>query len=151
MDSYFSRKEYDVKAVCIRNKREMVLELQKALTNLRTAKLELESARCWGVVDIVGGGIFVTMIKRIKMERALDNIRMAMRRLQKFRRENDNTDYVHQNFFRMGEFASSSDYLLDNPITDIYVQTKINNLRKRVDEAIVSMEYLMKEAEVAVS
>lgn len=122
--------------------------MRKVLNNLRAARNDLDSARGWGIVDIVGGGIFVTMIKQSKMEEAIEHLRMAMRHLQGFRRENDFTDYVHQDFLRLGEFVTSSDYLLDNPITDIYVQTRINSLRKRVEEAIVSMEFLLAEAGV---
>jgi len=139
------RKGVPMKAVGIRNKREFTIELRKALNDLKTAKAELECARRWGIVDICGGGILVTMLKQSKMEDAVGHIRMAMRHLQKFRRENDLTDYVHQDFLQLGEFAASSDYLLDNPISDIYVQAKINSLRIRVTEAIISMEFLMGE------
>lgn len=138
-----------MKAVCIKNQREFQITARKALNNLKACKTNLDSARAWGVVDILGGGIFVTMIKQNKMEEAIGHLQMAMRHLQYFRRENDLTDYVHQDFLRLGEFATSSDYLLDNPITDIYVQTRINGLRKRVEEAIFSMEFLLTEAEVS--
>ena len=141
-------KEFGVKAVCIKNQKEYQITIRKALNNLRACKLNLDSARAWGIVDICGGGIFVTMMKQTKLEEAINLLRTAMRHLQSFRRENDHTDYVHQDFLRLGEFAISADYLLDNPITDIYVQSRINDLRKRVDEAIISMEYLLEEARV---
>lgn len=139
-----------MKAVCIKNQREFQITVRKALNSLRACKANLDSAMAWGIVDIVGGGIFVTMIKQTKMEEATKQLQMAMRHLQYFRRENDHTDYVHQDFLRLGEFAISSDYLLDNPITDIYVQRRINSLRKRVEEAIESMEFLLAKAEVPV-
>lgn len=139
-----------MKAVCIKNQREFQITVRKALNSLKACKTSLDSARAWGIVDICGGGIFVTMIKQNKMEEAIGHLRMAMRHLQYFRRENDLTDYVHQDFLRLGEFATSSDYLLDNIVTDIYVQSRINGLRKRVEEAIFSMEFLLEEAEVPV-
>lgn len=135
-----------MKAVCIKDQKEFQITVRKALNSLRACKTNLDSARAWGIVDILGGGIFVTMIKQNKMEEAVKHLQMAMRYLQYFRRENDRTDYVHQDFLRLGEFATSSDYLLDNPITDIYVQNRINGLRKRVKEAIFSMEFLLAEA-----
>ena len=135
-----------MKALCIRDQKEFVIAMRKALNNLKAAKADLDCARGWGIVDIVGGGIFVTMIKQTKMEEAMKHLQSSMRYLQRYRRDNDSTDYVHQDFLHLGEFVTSADYLLDNPITDIYVQTKINSLRKRVAEAIVSMEFLLEEA-----
>ena len=137
-----------MKALCIRNRKEFVIDMRKALNNLKAAKADLDCARGWGVVDIVGGGLFVTMIKQTKMEEAKEHLQTAMRYLQKYRRDKDFTDYVHQDFLRMGEFATYTDFILDNPITDIYVQSRINSLRKRVGEAIVNMEFLLDEAGV---
>ena len=88
------------------------------------------------------------MIKQTKMEEAKEHLQTSMRYLQKYRRDKDFTDYVHQDFLRMGEFATYTDFILDNPITDIYVQSRINSLRKRVGEAIVNMEFLLDEAGV---
>lgn len=88
----------------------------------------------------------MTMLKQTKMEEATEHLKTSMRYLQSYRRDNDSTDYVHQDYLRLGEFATSADYLLDNPITDIYVQKRINSLRRRIEEAIVSMEFLLEEA-----
>ena len=135
-----------MRALCIRNRKEFVIAMRKALNNLKAAKADLDCARGWGIIDICGGGLFVTMIKQTKMEEATEHLKTSMRYLQSYRRDNDSTDYVHQDYLRLGEFATSADYLLDNPITDIYVQARINSLRKRVDEAIVNMEFLLEEA-----
>ena len=135
-----------MRALCIRNRKEFVIAMRKALNNLKAAKADLDCARGWGIVDIVGGGLLVTMIKQTKMEQAQEHLQATMRYLQKYRGDNDYTDYIHQDYLRMGEFATYTDYILDNPITDIYVQARINSLRKRVDEAIVNMEFLLEEA-----
>ena len=135
-----------MKALCTRTRREFVIDMRKALNHLKAAKADLDCAMGWGIVDIVGGGLLVTMIKQTKMEAAMEHLQSSMRYLQRYRRRNDSTDYARQDFLRMGEFATYTDYILDNPITDIYVQRRINSLRKRVGEAIASMEFLLEEA-----
>ena len=135
-----------MKALNVRNRKEVVIAMRKALNNLKAAKADLDCARGWGIFDIAGGGIFVSMIKQAKMEEAMEHLQSSMRYLQKYRRDNDFTDYVHQDFLRLGEFATYTDSILDNPITDIYVRTRINGLRERIGEAIVNMESLLEEA-----
>lgn len=40
----------------------------RALFSLRAAQGQLNSAKNWGVVDLLGGGLITSIIKRSKME-----------------------------------------------------------------------------------
>ena len=50
---------YDIE----KEKREAIEAGQRALSSLRTAEENLNSAKNWGLVDMFGGGFFSTMFK----------------------------------------------------------------------------------------
>ena len=52
---------YDIE----KEKREAIEAGQRALSSLRTAKENLNSAKNWGLVDMFGGGFFSTMLKPV--------------------------------------------------------------------------------------
>ena len=56
---------YDIE----KEKREAIEAGQRALSSLRTAEENLNSAKNWGLVDMFGGGFFSTMLKHSKMDR----------------------------------------------------------------------------------
>ena len=55
---------YDIE----KEKREAIEAGQRALSSLRTAEENLNSAKNWGLVDMFGGGFFSTMLKHSKMD-----------------------------------------------------------------------------------
>ena len=61
---------YDIE----KEKREAIEAGQRALSSLRTAKENLNSAKNWGLVDMFGGGFFSTMLKHSKMDQAKQNM-----------------------------------------------------------------------------
>ena len=127
-------------------RRDVINAGNNALMHLRAAKRDLDSAVGWGIIDVLCGGIFVTTIKQTKMEDANEHIRKAMRSLQRFR--SNNVDYVNKDYLRLGDAAIAFDFILDNPIVDLYVQTKIESLRCRVIEAIRRLELYMTNEEL---
>ena len=54
---------YDIE----KEKREAIEAGQRALSSLRIAKENLNSAKNWGLVDMFGGGFFSTMLKHSKI------------------------------------------------------------------------------------
>lgn len=61
---------YDIE----KEKREAIEAGQRALSSLRIAKENLNSAKNWGLVDMFGGGFFSTMLKHSKMDQARQNM-----------------------------------------------------------------------------
>ena len=53
---------YDIE----KEKREAIEAGQQALSSLRTAEENLNSAKNWGLVDMFGGGFFSTMLKTLQ-------------------------------------------------------------------------------------
>ena len=74
---------YDIE----KEKREAIEAGQRALSSLRTAKENLNSAKNWGLVDMFGGGFFSTMLKHSKMDKARQNMEQAKYDLRNFSRE----------------------------------------------------------------
>ena len=71
---------YDIE----KEKREAIEAGQRALSSLRTAKENLNSAKNWGLVDMFGGGFFSTMFKHSKMDQARQNMEQAKYDLRSF-------------------------------------------------------------------
>ncbi len=130
-----------------KEKQEVIYTGHLALDSLKKAKADLDSARNWGIYDIVGGGLLATMVKHGKMNSANENIKIAMTDLQKFRNELDDIDYANEDYMKLGELTMAADIIFDNVLTDLYVQSKINDLRLRVEEAIRRVERILKDVE----
>ena len=130
---------YDI----VREKQEAIEAGERALRSLRQAKSDLNSARGWGIYDILGGGMISTLIKHSRMHHAEENINQAKWELQKFARELDDVEDLTGADFGIGDLATFADFFFDGMLADFYVQTKINNARAQVDEAIRRVEYVI--------
>ena len=128
---------YDIE----KEKREAIEAGQRALSSLRTAKENLNSAKNWGLVDMFGGGFFSTMLKHSKMDQARQNMEQAKYDLRNFSRE------LRRSYFNIntGDFLSFADYFFDGFVVDWMVQDRINNARHQVEEAIRRTEYIINQ------
>lgn len=111
----------------------MEREIQEALTagenalqSLYAASEQLDSARKWGIVDLLGGGFFTDLIKHSKMGKAEEYLSQARYYLQQFQKE----------------FLSFADFFFDGVVADYLVQSRINETRRKVAEAIRRVEEL---------
>ena len=130
---------YDIE----KEKKEAYDAGNRALISLRRAKADLDSARTWGIFDIFGGGFLSTAIKHGKMSDAASEIEQAKWDLHNFSRElNDVTDLTGIDF-GVGDFASFADFFFDGVLADFYVQSKINEARHQVNEAIWKVERVL--------
>jgi len=124
---------------------------KKALACLRQAKRDLDGAFLWGIFDIVGGMYVISGIKLARIEAAKGHIREAMGYLSQFRREMDQTDYVNKSYMHLGLVGTVLDFGIDGIVPDVYAQTRINGLRRRVKEAIRRLETILRSAGVDVN
>ena len=132
---------YDIE----KEKREAIEAGQRALSSLRTAKENLNSAKNWGLVDMFGGGFFSTMLKHSKMDQARQNMEQAKYDLRNFSRElndvNMACNFKHQ-YWRLLILCR---YFFDGFVVDWVVQDRINNARHQVEEAIRRTEYIINQ------
>lgn len=117
----------------------------KALISLRLAQEKLSSAKNWGILDILGGGLVTNMIKHSKINDASSYIKEAKDNLRIFQRElKDISDFTDLGI-DIGSFLSFADFFFDGFIADYMVQTKISDAKDKIDEAIRKVESLLRE------
>ena len=122
---------------------EAIYAGERALSSLRTAYDELSSAKSWGIVDLLGGGLITDMIKHSKMDRASSYMETAKHDLRVFQRELKDVT-VHADFqINVGDFLKFADFFFDGLVADYLVQSKIADAKKEVDKAIRQVEDIL--------
>ena len=120
---------------------------ERALDSLREAKNQLNSARNWGIYDMIGGGLISSMIKHSKIDQAnewMDQANQDLRRFAKELRDVDGEDLQ----IDTGSLVTMLDIFCDNFISDLLVQQKINDGRARINalsDRIEDVLYTLKQ------
>lgn len=116
--------------------------INRIMPLLDDAERSFSSARNWGVLDILGGGLIVDLIKHSKINNAagcMNEINYLLRDLERELKDvRFPTDYSMNT---MG-FASFADFLFDGILADVYMQSKIMNSLDQVRELRHRLEYL---------
>ena len=108
---------------------------ERALDSLRAAKSKLDSARAWGIYDILGGGLLSSAIKHGQISNANESMDQANRDLRRFTKEL--RDVPGEDLYvQTGDLISMLDIFCDNFFSDIMVQGRINDARNRIDQVI---------------
>ncbi|MBR3504632.1 MAG: hypothetical protein IKO07_10400 [Clostridia bacterium] len=125
--------------------------LGKALPMVREAAYQLEraqdmldSARNWGVWDMLGGGLVTTLIKHGKADDANACIRQAARLMERVERLLPEA-YVGEAPVDEGGFGRVADVLFDGFFTDLYMQGRLKDQRRAVDEMLSRVRRVERE------
>jgi hypothetical protein len=124
--------DYDIE----KEKREAVEAGYRALQSLNSAKAELNSAKNWGLVDLFGGGMITGMVKHSKMGNAQRYMEQAKYDLSRFGKELNDVNMAYDLNIDVGGFLSFADLFFDGVVADWLVQSRINDARRQVDDAI---------------
>lgn len=122
---------------------EAIYAGERALSSLRTAQDELSSAKSWGIVDLLGGGLITDMIKHSKMDRASSYMETAKHDLRIFQRELKDVTVNADFQINVGDFLKFADFFFDGLVADYLVQSKIADAKKEVDKAIRQVEDIL--------
>ncbi len=128
-------------------RREAIDAGNRALYSLRQAQQHLNSARGWGMWDMLGGGFISTMVKHSKMNQAKQDMENARYDLQNFSRELQDVSMSCDLNIETGDFLTFADYFFDGILADFMVQDRINNARAQVQEAIRRVEDVLRRLE----
>lgn len=128
-----------------REKQEAIQAGERALVSLRRAKQDLDSARNWGIWDMIGGGAVSSLIKRSKMGSANRNIEQAKYDLRNFSKELRDVNRSYDFKIETNDFLSFADWFWDNVFVDWMVQDRINQARSQVDEVIRRVETILQQ------
>lgn len=119
---------------------EAIVAADAALEYLRKADQYLDTAKGWGVVDIIGGGFFSTMMKRNRMEDARKELEKAKTALRSLTRELGDVREIQMTSLDMNGFLGFADYFMDGFFADIMVQSKINEARNDIFRTMQKVE-----------
>lgn len=116
---------------------------ERALRSLRAARSRLESAGNWGLLDLLGGGMVTSMIKRSKMGDASGYMEEAKRDLRAFERELRDVSLSLDAGLDTDGFLAFADMFMDNLVADYLVQRQISQAKKQVEEAERQVESIV--------
>jgi len=135
MDGYMLDKEID----------EAIVSGERALASLKTAQEKLNSARNWGIFDMLGGGLLADIMKHSKMNDASAYMEEAKRDLLVFQKELQDVQETIDLKVDVDGFLSFADFFFDGIIMDYMVQSKIAEARKQIEQAIPLVEGLVND------
>lgn len=122
---------------------EAVQAGERALASLKRAGAELNSARNWGIADMLGGGMLTDIFKHSKMNKAVQYMEEARRDLRIFQRELKDVHVPMEFRMEVGSFLSFADFFFDGIVADYLVQSKIAEARAQVEDAQSRVQYLL--------
>ena len=130
-----------------RNKeiREAIAAGERALSSMRAAQNSLDSARGWGILDMFGGNLITGLIKHSKVSDASRYVDAARRDMAYFQNELQDIQDLQGLDIRIGDFLTFADFFWDGFLADILVQSKINDARKKIADAINRTESVVRK------
>lgn len=114
--------------------REAIQAGEAALRSLERVKEKMGSAKNWGIFDMMGGGLFSSLFKHSKIDRASADIEEAKRQLAVFKRELEDVSISEDFSVGIGDGLRFIDTFLDNVFADVVVQSRINSAIERLDK-----------------
>lgn len=115
----------------------------RAYESLNGALEQLDNAKGWGILDIVGGGFFSSFIKRDRMKKANMYIDRAKRDLAIFNRELRDVDAFDELKIEIDSFISIGDLFFDNFFFDVAMQGKIQKAINDINLAMDKIEEIL--------
>lgn len=127
--------------------REAIQAGEAALSSLRNAQEKLNSAKNWGIWDIVGGGFMSSLIKHSRMDDAQEYMEEARQNLRRFEKELQDVSlsdaFSRNSSMDISSFLRFADSFFDNMFLDFYVQSQINQACDAVENAIRQVEDIL--------
>ena len=123
--------------------REAINAGERALRSLQDAKSSLDSARGWGILDILGGRGLSGLIKHVKIGDARSSLDQAKADLECFSRELSDVREIQGLDIEIGDFLTFADFIFDGFLADIMVQSKIRQAQDQIDYAIDRVQSML--------
>ena len=130
-----------------REMEEAVKAGRQALSSLECASEKLDKAKNWGLFDMLGGGLVADWMKHSRMSEATGYMEEAKSRLRIFQRELQDVHVPLDLRMDVSSFLTFADFFFDGIVADYMVQSKINDAREQVNDAIMRVRALLGELE----
>ncbi|MCR5448160.1 MAG: hypothetical protein K6F23_02085 [Solobacterium sp.] len=111
-----------------------------AIYYLEGAMEKLNSAGNWGIVDILGGGMIISAVKRSRMREAQREMEKAKQAMMRFSREVADVDRSMNTDLDLDGFMGFADFFFDSFFIDMMVQSKINDAKRQIQAALEQVE-----------
>jgi hypothetical protein len=113
---------------------EAIAAAAQALTAADSAVDSLGSASSWGAIDLIGGGLLTSMIKRERVAQSLDTIHRLNRALDAFRTELQQVlaPVTTPSGLEIGAASWTFDVWFDNIFSDWAMQSRIGDTQQSV-------------------
>ena len=106
---------------------------RNAQMRLRRIQETLRSAKGWGIYDLLGGGLISGMMKRIRMEKAQQQIEELRGSLERFNRELKDVQVQCNTSAELSAWLSITDLVLDDPLSDWLSLSEIKDAKAEID------------------
>lgn len=122
---------------------EAIAAGKRARNSLANALKALDSARSWGIWDMLGGGLIASLAKHSKMDKASGYIEEAKRDLRAFSNELDDIHTYVNIDLTTDDFWGFADWFWDGLWSDWVMQDRINEAREQVQSAIEKVDSIL--------
>ena len=143
----YEMNRYDVYNGYDRNKeiREAISAGERALSSLRAAQNSLNSASGWGFLHMFGGNLITGLIKHSKVSDASRYVDAAKRDMAYFQNELRDIQDLQDLDIRIGDFLTFADFFWDGFLSDILVQSRISDAKRKISDAISRTESVVRK------
>lgn len=107
---------------------------------LRQAQEKLGSARNWGFLDMLGGGSLAGLVKHGKIDAAMRLVDEARPMLWQLGEALSHLQLDAQINPGVGGLAMLADFFMDGIFADAYVQSKIHDLQRQLEETLRQLD-----------
>lgn len=118
---------------------------EKANASLKDMREHLETARNWGVWDIMGGGLISNIAKHSAIEKANQISHNTQSNLKSLEKELSDVNNFTDISLDLSSFATFADFFLDGFFVDWFVQSKINNSITNVDNLYNNINEIIRD------
>lgn len=106
---------------------------RNAQMRLRQIQETLRSAKGWGIYDLLGGGLISGMMKRIRMEKAQQQIEELRGSLERFNSELKDVQVQCNTSAELSAWLSITDLVLDDPLSDWLSLSELKDAKAEID------------------
>lgn len=118
-----------------------------AQVRLRRIQETLRSAKGWGIYDLLGGGLISGMMKRIRMEKAQQQIEELRGSLERFNSELKDVQVQCSASAELSEWLNITDLVFDDPLSDWLSLSKIKDAKAEIDRTEKEVAALLAKLE----
>ena len=133
---------------------KLLTEINEAIEAGRDAQMRLHriqetlrSAKGWGIYDLLGGGLISGTMKRIRMEKAQQQIEELRGSLERFNSELKDVQVQCSASAELSEWLNITDLVFDDPLSDWLSLSKIKDAKAEIDRTEKEVTALLAQLE----